>query len=1290
MLGAAFASLALATPAHAISIVCADPDTQADAAVQNGHLLCSPVGSTCTVSSDFTISSPIPAKGCVFDLGKRDIVFNGDFNADSSTLDVTARTITVASQLNARPSDVLARGGKVVLRATGDGTAAHLGDIIIKSSHVDVTGNPAGVILLIAAGKVDLQPTTPLVANGSQAFSSAGSIAVSAGTSIRQGGLVTARAGSSADGGSVVYQARTNIDVLDDIIVTGGINDGGDVDISAGDDVNIGNPLSTGHTIDASSTTGGNGGSISVRAGADGFGGIKPGGALTITETLRADGNLDVESGYDGGDILLTALGPITLAGPVHATGGVPDGSGGSLTMDSGDGGPNRLGALDGDITVNAAVTLTDSGTISDGGDVDIAAGRNATISQPIDVTAGSGGDISVIGGGNVTINAPLLANADTATGDGGNINLRAGDASFGTLTVAAKVDGHAGATSGAADDQVYAGCNVTINASGTLPFTLNANGSASFAAARIDVAAPGTLAIGDNTQLSALQIGAAAQNGKVVLTHAQTPAIGSGVGFNPVRIDVTATSSELYPACPVCGDGILQQGEVCEKSGPNGACCNDSCSALICVTATPTPTVTSTAVTPTPTPTGTPVRTTTPVVTTSGGGTPLPPTATAIGSTPAAATATPTTTAGGTPAATSTPLPLVRPKPVIGCERALGRASTTLVAADVATIERCGLAAFACIQSKPTAADRDACLATAHGRCAKKLAALEKARNTFTTALTSACGGEPPRVPFPLLLASSVLGFEKIDPTCRREAHLSLTSLGAIAACVQFAGGCRAEQALSVALPRIGDLLPTVLNVDELGVCVPPPSGDLAGLSDPKQAKLAVRCQQGTTTAGRHLLMQRIATARGCVDGLLACRLAGRPLSACTKIATRCAKHLAILDQGPKSAVAKLAGSIGHACGSLPAPALFGAMGTGFSGVADRCAALGVNPLSDVGAISTCVAHAYDCAATALVRRALPLVDDELARFGIVLDDDPFCAEATPTPTATVTATPTATPTIVVTPAPATATPTATPTATDTATDTPTPLDTGTPSETATPETVETPTPGETAAPNPTATATPTSTCGNGIVDPGEECDFGDTVPGDGCSSDCLFELLVPGNGPVSVNCVAELGLIDPNVSVGTDGLPTTLQSCTDGDPTCDADGIVNDECRFRLALCFRASDPRLPRCTGATTVTKYTLHSPRPQSPVHNVTRAANAAELVAAFQTLTAIPPGGDNGNVFTFDPPLVVSDAPVCTAVADFVVPLGTGASHTEKIRGSTTSAPNGNVDRDKLRLRCFHP
>ena len=88
----------------------------------------------------------------------------------------------------------------------------------------------------------------------------------------------------------------------------------------------------------------------------------------------------------------------------------------------------------------------------------------------------------------------------------------------------------------------------------------------------------------------------------------------------------------------------------------------------------------------------------------------------------------------------------------------------------------------------------------------------------------------------------------------------------------------------------------------------------------------------------------------------------------------------------------------------------------------------------------------------------------------------------------------------------------TATPTETPTATATPTP--TATISATSTASSTVTPTPTAivtvTAAPTPssTVTATPSSAaCGNGVREPGEECDDGNLVSGDGCSVTCTLE---------------------------------------------------------------------------------------------------------------------------------------------------------------------------------------
>ena len=69
----------------------------------------------------------------------------------------------------------------------------------------------------------------------------------------------------------------------------------------------------------------------------------------------------------------------------------------------------------------------------------------------------------------------------------------------------------------------------------------------------------------------------------------------------------------------------------------------------------------------------------------------------------------------------------------------------------------------------------------------------------------------------------------------------------------------------------------------------------------------------------------------------------------------------------------------------------------------------------------------------------------------------------------------------------------TATPTPTLTATETPTATATATPT------------------PTPTPTATPVSTCGNGVLNFGEQCDDGNLVNGDGCSAACQREFLNP-----------------------------------------------------------------------------------------------------------------------------------------------------------------------------------
>src|SRR5207244_2154411 len=101
----------------------------------------------------------------------------------------------------------------------------------------------------------------------------------------------------------------------------------------------------------------------------------------------------------------------------------------------------------------------------------------------------------------------------------------------------------------------------------------------------------------------------------------------------------------------------------------------------------------------------------------------------------------------------------------------------------------------------------------------------------------------------------------------------------------------------------------------------------------------------------------------------------------------------------------------------------------------------------------------------------------------------------------------------------------------------------------------------------------TPVGDCGNGILDPGEQCDDGNAVAGDGCSASCRLEVCGNGIRDVGEQC-------DDGNTVSGDGCSATCQrepGCGDGvvgpGETCDDGNTVSgDGCS---ATCQRE-----PRC--------------------------------------------------------------------------------------------------------------
>ncbi len=99
---------------------------------------------------------------------------------------------------------------------------------------------------------------------------------------------------------------------------------------------------------------------------------------------------------------------------------------------------------------------------------------------------------------------------------------------------------------------------------------------------------------------------------------------------------------------------------------------------------------------------------------------------------------------------------------------------------------------------------------------------------------------------------------------------------------------------------------------------------------------------------------------------------------------------------------------------------------------------------------------------------------------------------------------------------------------------------------------------------------------CGNGVIDPGEECDDGNLEDGDGCDSQCQSEFcgngtIEPGeecdDGADNSNTRADACRIDCTLPYCGDDVPDTGEECDDGNNT-SGDGC-SDTCTFEEGVC-------------------------------------------------------------------------------------------------------------------------
>jgi len=132
--------------------------------------------------------------------------------------------------------------------------------------------------------------------------------------------------------------------------------------------------------------------------------------------------------------------------------------------------------------------------------------------------------------------------------------------------------------------------------------------------------------------------------------------------------------------------------------------------------------------------------------------------------------------------------------------------------------------------------------------------------------------------------------------------------------------------------------------------------------------------------------------------------------------------------------------------------------------------------------------------------------------------------------------------------------------------------------------------------------------------------------------------------------------------------GFPSRSIVCTDGDPSCDADGAVDGGCTFKMAACMNNVDPRFAPGDG-----------PGCSSP-----------GLVALSSSLPAML--GDLGK--SLPSTLETCSAPESLRVLLRKAGKGKKKKGVVKMKAAATSMPNAKgkrlVDKDALSFTCLPP
>ena len=515
--------------------------------------ICPPGADPCVLQNFLTVT---PGVSTLLDFGNRAFQIASGRRLivnDGDTLTIMARTVTLQTGAAiSGPTGTRRTGATVIIVATGDIQFQRSG------GSIDLAADGAAGTARITSTGGNITADGDLIVKGTPG--DGGLLTMCAGGTVTLTGTIRVSGGGDSLGGDVTVAAGGSIIASGPIIDASGGLGGGSIDLEAGVakcpisgtslPLTPGSALSVTATLDVSGTGGASsGGCIDLAAA----------GNVTTSGMIAAQGAGSSDSGGSGADLQIDAGGSIEIDKTINMFGGGPDGEGGSAT----------LSALL-DIIQNQPIAAQGIGSEGFGGVLEMDADRLLSLRAPIDAHGGplgGGGSIDLAGG---TVEAKAKIDAG---GDGGVILIDSHPhelpAAAGTVTVSG--DLHADGATGGGDLIEIDGCDVTVGPTGSL--------IASGASAENLLEASGRMTIQGG--LSALPAGT---NHLSYRDPTKLPVVTS----RPTPSFTQMLDSTL-PACrgpvvPVCGNGVLEGDEECDKGDPTSCDgCSSTCKIEAC-----------------------------------------------------------------------------------------------------------------------------------------------------------------------------------------------------------------------------------------------------------------------------------------------------------------------------------------------------------------------------------------------------------------------------------------------------------------------------------------------------------------------------------------------------------------------------------------------------------------------------------------------------------------------------------------------------------------------------------